>query len=253
MLLRPSDVLAVDPIPRSGTYGTAHPDDEPFVLYRDAGDPLEVRANERSVIDGYEVRPLALGGASTSVLYSLHRGGGIVLSLKTPTWESWLREMGQVVAMPPPRPRTAIGDQIEEIQRLTGLGDAQLAAAIPGGVSRETVNRWRNRSDSNVRPENAYRIGLLLELGRRMEAAGIEARVWLHQATSAGEPTPFDLLCGGRLGDVRQAVENVAAGALPATVPAIIPDGHRQPDAAADDTEEGETWTWGERDQDVGA
>lgn len=242
-------MLAVDGIPRSGTYGTATSDDDQFVVYRDAGDPYELRARERSVIDRYEVRPLELGGATTSVLYSLYRGVGIVLPLKTPTWESWLREMGQIVALPRPRPRTAIGDQIDEIQRLTGLGDGQLAAAIPGGVSRETVNRWRNRSESNVRPENAYRVGLLLELGRRMEAAGIDARVWLHQAASAGEPTPYDLLCGGRLGDVRQAVENVAAGALPARVPVTIPDGHRQRDTAGEDTDEGETWTWAERDQ----
>jgi len=246
-------MLTVESISHSGSNPLSRPDNDPFVLYKDAGEPYGVRAQARSVIDGYNIRPLDLGGSTTSVLYTLQRAGGMVLSLETPTWESWLREMVQPVAQPRPRPRTAIGDQIEEIQRLTGLGDGQLAAAIPGGVSRETVNRWRNRSDSNVRPENAYRIGLLLELSRRMEAAGIEARVWLHQATSDGEPTPFEVLCAGRLGDVRQAVENVAAGAVPPTAPVTIPDGHRQRDATTDDAEDDETWTWGESDQDAGA
>jgi hypothetical protein len=245
-------MLAVEPIPQTGTYRLSPPDDQ-FVLYRDAGEPYGVRAQARSVIDGYNVRPLDLGGATTSVLYTLQRTGSMVLSLETPIWESWLGEMGQVVSRPRPRPRTAIGDQIEEIHRLTGLGDGQFAAAIPGGVSRETVNRWRNRSDSNVRPENAYRIGLILELSRRMEAAGIEARVWLHQAARDGEPTPFELLCAGRLGDVRQAVENVAAGAEPLRATTSIPDGHRQRDAVMDDAEEDEGWAWGERDQDAGA
>ena len=246
-------MLATEPILHSGNYRRSHPDDDRYVLYRDAGEPYGVRAQARSVIDGYNIRPLDLGGATTSVLYTHQRTGGIVLSLETPTWESWLREMGQAVAQLRPRPRTAIGDQIEEIQRRTGLGDGQLAAAIPGGVSRETVNRWRNRSDSNVRPENAYRIGLLLELARRMEAAGIETRVWLHQATRDGEPTPFELLCAGRLGDVRQAVENAAAGAVSPMAPTIIPDGHRQRDAAVDDAADDETWTWGELDQDAEA
>lgn len=245
-------MLAVEPIPQTGTYRLSPPDDQ-FVLYRDAGEPYGVRAQTRSVIDGYNVRPLDLGGATTSVLYSLQRTGGMVLSLETPTWESWLGEVGQVVSQPRPRPRTAIGDQIEEIQRLTGLGDGQLAAAIPGGVSRETVNRWRNRSESNVRPENAYRIGLLLELSRRMAAARIEARVWLQQAIADGEQTPFELLCAGRLGDVRQAVENVAAGAEPPMALTSIPDGRRQRDAAMDDAEEDEGWAWGERDQDARA
>lgn len=246
-------MLAAELMPQNGTYRVSTPDDDPFVLTRDVDEPYGVRAQARSVIDGYNVRPLDLGGATTSVLYSLQRTGAMVLPLQTPTWESWLREMGQTIVQLRPRPRTAIGDQIEVIQRLTGLGDGQLAAAIPGGVSRETVNRWRNRSDSNVRPENAYRIGLILELSRRIEAAGIEARVWLHQATRDGEPTPFDLLCAGRLGDVRQAVENVAAGAVSPTRPTAIPDDHRQRDAATDDADEDATWTWGEWDQDAGA
>ena len=246
-------MLAREPIPHSGNTPLPRPYDDPFVLYRDTREPWGVRAQARSVIDSYNIRPLDLGGATTSVLYTLQRAGGMVLSLETPTWESWLREMVQPVAQPRPRPRTVIGDQIEEIQRLTGLGDGQLAAAIPGGVSRETINRWRNRSDSKVRPENGYRIGLLLELSRRMEAAGIEAKVWLHQATSDGEPSPFEVLCAGRLGDVRQAVENVAAGAVPPTAPTTIPDGHRQRDATVEDAEDDETWTWGGGDQDAGA
>ena len=220
---------------------------EPFVFRRNVF-TSDFSGRIRSLTDQYDIGPFDLGGAATDVLYTHVPSGGVVIQLKQPAWESWLRD-DQAFSQPRARSRTTIGDQLAEIHRLTGLTDGQLAATLPGGVARETVNRWRHGSDLNLRPENAYRIGLLLELGLRMEAAGIDARVWLHQDTLSAGATPYELLCKGRLGDVRQAVENVAAGAPPY----VVADGHREHDTASDDKEDTEGWTWGERDSDGGA
>jgi hypothetical protein len=224
-----------------------------FVYERDADDDHSVVALSRSPIDGYNVRlfdPIANG---TSVAAALVGVGGLVLVLDPPRWESWLREVGGVVSRRRSRMRTAVGAQIGEIQQLTRLTDSQFAAAFPGGLTRETVNRWRNNADVSVRPENAYRIGVLLELSRRMEETGIDASVWLHQALPGVDATPFELLCAGRLADVRQVVENIAAGAQPRDMAHVVSEVRREHDTVVEDAGADETWTWGEWGEDGGA
>jgi len=229
------------------------PEDDLFVYQQDADDDHSVVAQLRSLIDRYDIRPFDPISNGTSVAAALAGVDGLVLVLDPPTWESWLGEVGGVVSRQPARTRTAVGAQIEEIQLGTGLTDSQVGAAFPGGLTRETVNRWRNRPDANVRPENVYRIGVLLELARRMEETGIDASVWLHQAIPGVDATPFELLCSGRLADVRQVVENIAAGAQPEDLAHVVSEVRREHDMVAEDAGDDETWTWGEWSEDGGA
>ncbi len=142
--------------------------------------------------------------------------------------------------------RGAVADQIAEIQRITRLTDTQLAAAFPGGVTRETVNRWRNRPDPNLRPENLYRLGLLHDLAQRTEAAGVQAAVWLHQPVVGEDRTPFVLICEGRIAEVRQAIDAIAAGLAPAAAGLRVGTVSRNFDATpAEDQDEGD-WIWEE-------
>ena len=63
-----------------------------------------------------------------------------------------------------------------------------------------------------------------------MEEAGIDARVWLYQRVSSGLETPYDLICSGRLGDVRTAVESVVVGITTPGQPMISGAISRAPD-----------------------
>jgi hypothetical protein len=149
----------------------------------------------------------------------------------------------------PSRPGECAGisarlQQVAEIERITGFSDGQLAAAFPGGLTRETVNRWRNRPNPNLREENLYRLGLLYELAQRLEEAHIEGRAWLHQAGEEGE-TPYALICQGRLGDVRRAVDAIAAGALSSITPMPASRAYREHDLVVEEEDEGEWVSWG--------
>jgi len=166
---------------------------------------------------------------------------------ESPSWRTWLPEVDARVFGGGVRLRSAIGQQVAEIQRITGLSDSQLAAAFPAGLSRETVNRWRNRPNPNLREENIYRLGLLHELAQRMEEAGIDAHVWLDQAGEEGE-TPYALICQGRLGDVRRAVELVAAGAVSPAERMAVVRAYREHDAVVEEDDDEGEWTWGEAD-----
>lgn len=222
-----------------------------FVFLRDLADPGVLEVREPTIIDRYDIRPGGLGGTATSVLYSFHGANGVVFPGARAIWEVWLPEIDARVALPAARPKSAVGHQIEEIQRITGLSDQQLAAAFPGGVSRETVNRWRNRPDPNLRPENLYRLGVLHELAQRIEGAGIDGPMWLHQAVAGRDETPYALICAGQLGDIRRTVEGIAAGLLSPTEPAPLAEVSRDWDTvvADDDNDDGE-WVWGESDGD---
>jgi hypothetical protein len=233
---------------------TAPPDVRPaegFVFLRDLSDPGTVQIRQPTVITGYDIRPGALISGATTVLYSFHGQGAVVLPHESPLWQVWLPEIDARVALPSPRPASAVGRQIEEIQRITGFSDQQLAAAFPGGVSRETVNRWRNRSEPNLRPGNLYRLGILHDLARRFAEAGIDARVWLHQPVAGGEATPYDLICRGQLADVRLGAESVAAGAVPATEPMRIGAVARGWDAVVEEEDDDAGWSWEESGEDA--
>jgi hypothetical protein len=186
-------------------------------ILRDLDRPGVFVVHPSSIADTYSIRLLGPTKLGTSVLFA-YQGYNCALPGIRPAWEEWLPEIDpQVVSGL--QPQSAVGEQIREIQRVTGLGDAQLASTFPGGVSRETVNRWRNRSDPNLRPENVYRLGLLYELAKRVDAAGVDARVWLHEPIRDSSETPYQLICTGRLGDVRAAIEAIGAGLASAAEP----------------------------------
>ncbi len=86
-----------------------------------------------------------------------------------------------------------------------------------------------------------------------MEETGIDASVWLHQAIPGVDATPFELLCSGRLADVRQVVENIAAGAQPDDLAHVVSEVRREHDMVAEGAGDDETWTWGEWSEDGGA
>lgn len=225
-----------------------------FVFLRDLDDPRVLEVREASNIDRYDARLLGLAATATSVVFSFYGESGVVLPAGRPAWEAWLPEVDARVALPEARPQSVISEQIEEIQRVTGLSDGQLAAAFPGRVTRETINRWRNRPDPNLRPENLYRLGILHELAERIEAGGMNARVWLHQHVRGTDRTPYDLICAGQLGDVRRAVESIAAGAAPAAEPMPFAPISREHDVVTEEAEDDEgEWTWEESDGDAGA
>lgn len=221
----------------------------PFIFHHDESQPTTVEVRQQSIVDRYDVRSLGLGNATT-VLYSYAGTNGAVFPFQRPTWEGWFPEIDLGLALPGTQPVGTVQRQIQEIQRITGLVDVQLAAAFPGGVSRETVNRWRNRAESHLRPENVYRLGVLFDLSRRMEEARIDARVWLHQHVLAGLETPYDLICGGRLGDVRTAVESVAVGVTTPGQPISAAAISRSPDRVQDSDDREDEWSWTTLDED---
>lgn len=221
----------------------------PFIFHHDESQPTTIEVRQQSIVDQYDVRSLGLGHATT-VLYSFAGTNGAVFPFQRPTWEGWFPEIDVGLALPGTQPLRTVQRQIQEIQRITGLVDVQMAAAFPGGVSRETVNRWRNRAESHLRPENVYRLGVLFDLSRRMEEAGIDARVWLHQHVIAGLETPYDLICSGRLGDVRTAVESVAVGITTPGQPMIDAAISRSPDRVQESDDGEDEWSWTTFDED---
>jgi hypothetical protein len=222
-----------------------HRQPEQFVFLRSLDDPATVQARKPFVADRYDIQPVGLSSGATTVLYSFYGQGAVVLPRKSALWETWLPEIDARVALPASQPTTTVGRQIEDIQRITGFSDSQLAAAFPGGVSRETVNRWRNRPISSLRSENVYRLGILHELAQHLDEAGIHAPVWLHQPVAGGTETPYALICMGRLGDVRLGVESVAMGAVAATEPMRMPDVSREWDTVVDEDEDDDAgWSW---------
>jgi hypothetical protein len=220
------------------------------VVLRDLERPWVFRLQPASLVDTYYVGVLEPFEPATSVLVAFE-GANFPLPIQGASWQTWLPELDAGVVLRTPHRQTAVAEQLEEIQRVTGLSDTQLAAAFPGGVSRETVNRWRNRPDPNLRPENVYRLGLLYELAQRMGGAGIDGRVWLHQPVRDGQDTPFSQICAGRLGDVRNAVEAVAAGLASPHDPMQVVVVPREQDVAVDGDDEGE-WVWEESAGDAG-
>ena len=235
---------------RTKALNTCH---RPELLFVNGPDePVIVGLGAPSMTDRYEIGPAALHALSTSVLQPAFEGViGVGLTGERPNWESWLPELETSRLVQAADPRSEVGRQIEEIQWVTGLNDAQLAEAFPGGVTRETVNRWRNRPDPNLRPENLYRLGILHELAQQVEHGGIDARVWLHQPFAGNDQTPFMLMCAGRLADVRRAVDAIAAGVASATTPMSAPTITRDSDVVAesDEDDEGE-WIWQESNGD---
>lgn len=216
------------------------------VFTRDLADPNIVEIRKPTLADHYDLGAVLIGPGAmgTTVIYTLNEPmQTLVLPFERPPWETWLPE---IVA---PRPtRTAVSQQIEDIQEITGLSDSQLAATFPGGVSRETVNRWRNRPNPNLRSGNLYRLGVLHQLARRLEEAGVHASVWLHQPVEGEPTTPFDLICGGQLGRVQAAVEAIAAGfGGPAERMRRTPS-LRDWDAGVEE-DEGE-WSWADAEED---
>lgn len=214
------------------------------VVLRDLERPWVFRLQPASLVDTYYVGVLEPTESPTSVLVAF-KGANFPLPTQGASWETWLPELDASVVLRTPHRQTAVAEQLQEIQHVTGLSDTQLAAAFPGGVSRETVNRWRNRPDPNLRPENVYRLGLLYELAHRMDGVGIDGRVWFHQRVRGGQDTPFSLICAGRLGDVRNAVEAVAVGLASPHDPMQLVVVPREQDLAVDAADEGE-WVWEE-------
>lgn len=230
-----------------GTGAIARPAPECVVL-RDLERPGVYRLQPASLADTYYIGLFEPTESATTVSVAF-AGARFPLPTEVASWDAWLPEFDAIVRTLPRQ--TAVAEQLQEIQRVTGLSDTQLAAAFPGGVSRETVNRWRNRPNPNLRPENVYRLGLLFELVQRMDAIGIDGRVWLHQRERDGQDTPFSLICAGRLGDVRNVVEAVAAGLAPPHDPMQVVVVSREQDLAADGDDEGE-WAWEESAGDAG-
>jgi hypothetical protein len=220
------------------------------VFLHDPNRPRVIEFREPSAVDTYDFGLRILPGIVTSVLYAFE-GTMVIVPDRRPKWQSWLPELDVLTPLLPSDTRSAVGEQIHEIQRIAGLSDSQLAAAFPAHVQRETINRWRNQPDPNPRRENLYRLGLLHELARRIEATGIEPRVWLHQPLRGEAVTPYELICAGRLSEVRQAVETVAAGLTSATEPMSPMAIHRDLDLVAADADEGE-WIFGDSDENPG-
>lgn len=202
-----------------------------------------------SMSDRYRVRI----PADTSIFYGYE--GTIPLGFveDLPLWETWLPELDVQMLLIDSPIRSEVGRQIEEVQRITGLSDAQLAAAFPGSPARETLNRWRNRPRPNLRAENLYRLGILLDLAREIERVGIDAPVWLHQPLAGGIQSPYELICAGQLGDVRRAVDAVAVGATSTTAPMSAPTITRDwdvTDEADTQSDDDDDLIWQEPDED---
>jgi hypothetical protein len=144
-------------------------------------------------------------------------------------------------------PTKKLGPFLARLQQFMGLTDDQLSAMFP--VSRESVNSWHNCPDVKLTPQNTYRLGLLMDLAEAMKAAGIDARTWLHQPVRGRSETPYDLICAGRLVDVRHAVEAVRAKLHRAPDPMQIvevPHGH---DIVVEDNDD-TGWVWKKAEDD---
>ena len=196
---------------------------------------------------------------STGVLAPLQIGTSVLLPIAVDAFvlptsgipaDVWLPELDWRLGPMGEPPQTAVSVQLREIQRVTSLSDTQLAATFPGGVSRETVVRWRTRPQPNLRPENAYRLGLLYELASRIDQAGIDARLWFHQAVEGREETPYQLICAGRLGEVRHAIEVVATGHRSPVEPMSASELYRERDIDEGVDEGEDEWVWSSNDGD---
>jgi hypothetical protein len=216
----------------------------PCNYFADADKPGVFTIKTTSVADAYCTGVFGPTHMGTSLLLPLD-GVTLVLPVAYPTWESWLPEYDAAIAMARPS-RTAIGRQITEIRRITALSDTQLASAFPGGLSRETIVRWRNGPNPNLRQENLHRLGILHELAQRLEFAGIDAPIWLHQQVQGEPGTPFELICQGRLGEVRTGVEMVAAGFALADGPMRVARVAVAHDIVMGDDETEGDWLWQE-------
>jgi hypothetical protein len=215
----------------------------PFVFFRNIDQPV-FGSREPSLVDRYE---LWIGGigiftaevVTTSPLVTVIPGTiTFPVRRENPEWRTWLPELTPLFDVGV-HVRSPVAQQVDEIQRITGLSDAQLAQAFPAGLTRETINRWRNRPNPNLREGNAYRLGLLYELAQRMEAAGIDARLWLHQAGEESD-TPFELICQGQLADVRRAVDAIAVGVVSPVEPMPAVPSYRERDVVVDEEDDGD-------------
>ncbi len=110
-------------------------------------------------------------------------------------------------AIPPRKVETKseAGRQLGHIQAVTGLSDRRLAEAFPGGISRESINRWKNAKE-RPKPENLYAIGLLETFVKALERSPLDTKTWMHQHSDQLKSTPFEALKGGRLADAQMAV-----------------------------------------------
>lgn len=213
----------------------------PLIFHADSGIPGILEARKPAAVDRYNVDFIGSVVDATTVLFSFHQPGGLVLPLCGPAWQRWLPEVRARISQKAD-PASTVSQQITEIQQITGLTDQQVAAAFPGGVSRETVNRWRNRPDSNLRPENLYRLGVLHDLAQRMQDLGVDAPVWLHQPIDNTADTPYDLICRGQLSVVRQGIERIAAGENLLDEPMTMVDLPREWDVTEYDEDDDGEW-----------
>lgn len=202
----------------------------------------------RSFIDQYDLDLTSLMEHATSVVYSfLKDARAVVVPASTEVYETWLPEVGALPISVESSPQMvgSVPKQVTSLRQFMGLTDSEFAAMFPRPVARETVNRWRNLVDVNIKPRNAYRLGLLVDLADAMKAAGIDAKTWLRQPLEGRPETPYDLICAGRLADVRQAVEAVKAKLHQAREPMYsveFPTGHDS--VVEDEDDDGAAWTW---------
>lgn len=181
------------------------------VVWSECGpDSPNIALKEPSGIDYYS-QMFGRAPAGTIVIDSLPQPGVVAFPSKRPGWESWLVET--FLNLSTAATRSSIAEQVAYVESVFGLSDSELAQAFPGGVERETVNRWKNRRDPNPRKANVYRLGLLRDLGKKAERLGLEARVWFRQPLSLTTPSPYQLVCDGRLGEVIAALDAALADA----------------------------------------
>lgn len=226
---------------------------ESFIFQRNPYGPGTIEARRPTGADRYDIQVVGLSHGSTTIPTSFYDKDVLVVPREHPHWEVWLPEIDAGITPLSAQPRSTVGRRIEHIQRITAWSDQRLAAAFPGGVNRETVNRWRNRPDTNMRPGNLYRLGILHELAQRLDAAGIDAPVWLGTPVVDGTDTPYDLICRGRLADVRRAVDSVASGAAAATEPMRMPPMYSEWDNVVEEAGDDDSgWSWSESDGDGG-
>jgi hypothetical protein len=83
-----------------------------------------------------------------------------------------------------------------------------------------------------------------------MAEVGLTPSVWLHQTVPNADETPFELLCAGRLADVAQIVEIVAAGAEPGDLSQIVSGAHREHDVITEEMDDEAKWDVGEWSED---